>query len=195
MMRSIEKNHAIDCSTMWLALMILMSSFGVVSAQTPLRATGNIVGCTDSSISGIATLEEEISNEGVKLVHVSVRVDGLEPSTKHAVHLHETGQCSPCSAAAGHFDPGPESNTSPDGNHPYHSGDLVNLTVDKKGVGIMQTPTNRITLSPGPLSLFDADGAAVIIHVNPDTYCPEGEAGGCAGGGRAACAVLSLVNG
>ena len=54
----------------------------------------------------------------------------------------------------------------------------------------MQTLTSRVTLSPGPLSVFDEDGSAVIIHVDPDSYCPEGEAKGCAGGARAACGVI-----
>ena len=28
--------------------------------------------------------------------------------------------------------------------------------------------TDRVTLSDGPASLFDADGSAFIIHANPD---------------------------
>jgi Cu-Zn family superoxide dismutase len=110
----------------------------------------------------------------------------------HAVHIHETGNCSPCSGAKGHFDPGPASKSSPDGNHPFHSGDLVNVEV-RDGVGSMYTTTSRITLSPGPLSLFDGDGSAFIIHVDPDTYCPEGEVKGCAGGARAACGIIEKM--
>ena len=54
----------------------------------------------------------------------------------------------------------------------------------------MQTTTSRVTLSDGPLSVFDADGSALIVHVDPDTYCLEGEEKGCAGGARAACGVI-----
>jgi Cu-Zn family superoxide dismutase len=90
--------------------------------------------------------------------------------------------------------PGPYGFSSPDGNHPYHSGDLVNLEVDKRGRGFMRTVTSRITLSSGPLSLFDDDGSAIIVHVDPDTYCPEGEAAGCAGGARAACGVIEWAD-
>jgi Cu-Zn family superoxide dismutase len=50
--------------------------------------------------------------------------------------------------------------------------------------------TTRVTLSPGPLSLLDENGSAFIIHVDPDTYCPEGEKQGCAGGARAACGII-----
>jgi Cu-Zn family superoxide dismutase len=107
------------------------------------------------------------------------------------VHIHETAACEPCSAAEGHFDPGPAGFSSPDGNHPYHSGDLINIEArGRKGRGRLNVLTTRITLAPGPLSIFDADGSAFIIHVNPDTYCPGGEEAGCAGGGRVACGII-----
>ena len=86
-------------------------------------------------------------------------------------------------------DPIAAGKSSPDGNHPYHSGDLINLEV-RGATGAMKTTTSRIALSPGPLSVFDKDGSAVIIHTDPDTYCLEGEIKGCAGGGRAACGVI-----
>lgn len=139
---------------------------------------------------GSVFLRERPSSEGVKLVDLLVRVRrGLEAG-QHALHIHETGECSPCSAAKGHFDPGPNSNSSPDGNHPFHAGDLINLTVDDSGQGNLLTTTSRVTLSEGPLSVFDEDGSAFIVHVDPDTYCPDGEEAGCAGGARAACGVI-----
>ena len=67
------------------------------------------------------------------------------------------------------------------------------MEVGADGAGRFSTWTTRITLSPGPLSIFDADGAAVIVHVDPDSFCPEGEVKGCAGGARAACGVLEPV--
>jgi len=121
-----------------------------------------------------------------------MRVRGLSDG-KHAVHVHAVGLCAPCSMAGGHFDPGPSGNPSPDGNHPFHSGDLINIDV-KRGFGAMRTTTSRITLSPGPLSVFDLDGSAIIIHGLPDTYCPGGEVAGCAGGARAACGKIELVS-
>ena len=139
---------------------------------------------------GSIFLRERPSSEGVKLVDILVRVRrGLETG-QHALHIHETGACHPCSAAKGHFDPGPNSNSSPDGNHPFHAGDLTNLTIDDSGQGNLLTTTSRVTLSEGPLSIFDEDGSAVIVHVDPDTYCPDGEEAGCAGGARAACGVI-----
>jgi len=159
------------------------------SQTTRTTAAANIQGCTDQNIQGYAWLSERPSDEGIKTVDVFIAVRGLPPG-KHAVHIHEKGQCTPCADAGGHFDPGPHGNSNPDGNHPYHTGDLPQIEINQQGVGILWVTTTRITLSAGPLSVFDADGSALIIHVNSDTYCPAGEQAGCAGGGRAACGVL-----
>ena len=181
---------------LWTAAFVIC--LGVQAGQAkerkdkPLRAVAEIEGCSDPLIMGSALLVEKPSTEGVKRVKISMQVQGL-PDGKHGVHIHQTANCVPCGDAGGHFDPGPNSNTSPDGNHPYHSGDLVNMNVHG-GVGVMRTFTTRVTLSPGPLSLFDADGSAFIVHVDPDTYCPDGAVPGCAGGGRAACGIIELVD-
>jgi len=163
-------------------------------------ATAEIKGCTDPKIKGVAVLTEKESDEGIKAVTIHLMVEGLSDG-KHAVHIHETGACEPCSAARGHHDPGPFGQTRPDSaddevpaadiNHPFHMGDLVNIEV-KDGEGAMITTTNRITLSPGRLSLFDADGSSFIIHTNEDTYCDQESdlRKGCAGGSRDACGII-----
>ena len=165
-------------------------AFQGVADRPRVMAAANISGCTDANVQGFAWLQERASDEGVKTVDVFVGVRGL-PAGKHAVHIHEKAECEPCANAGGHFDPGPAGNSNPDGNHPYHTGDLPNIQVNEQGVGVLWATTTRITISPGPLSIFDADGSALVIHVNPDTYGPEGERAGCAGGGRAACGRLS----
>jgi Cu-Zn family superoxide dismutase len=163
---------------------------GLAQAQ-PRTAVAEIKGCTDATITGRAQLSEIPSQEGVKQVLVELTVKGL-PDGKHGVHIHETANCQPCAAAGGHFDPGPAGNPSPDGNHPFHAGDLVNLDVHG-GYGVLLTLTTRVTLAPGPLSIFDQDGSALIIHEKIDTYCPQGEVHDCAGGGRAACGIIEAV--
>ncbi len=160
-----------------------------------LVATADIRGCTDKNISGTGTLIERHTQEGVKQVDVSLIVKGLKDG-KHAVHIHETASCEPCGSAKGHHDPGPNSNSAPDApdfNHPFHMGDLVNIEV-KDGLGVMQTTTNRVSLSAGRLNIFDQDGSSFIIHTNADQYCDqEGElAKGCAGGARDACGIIKL---
>jgi superoxide dismutase, Cu-Zn family len=54
------------------------------------------------------------------------------------------------------------------------------------------TTTSGLSLSPGPLGIFDADGASIVIHVAADTYCPDGNVAGCAGGARAVCGIVEL---
>jgi Cu-Zn family superoxide dismutase len=155
------------------------------------KASALIQGCSDTNIQGTGTLLERESPEGIKIVDIKLEVTGLSDG-KHAVHIHETGACDPCGAAKGHFDPGPFGESTPDAptfNHPFHMGDLINIEV-RDGQGIMETHTSRITLSDGPLSIFDADGAAFIIHTNQDTYCAE-QVKGCAGGARDACGIIT----
>lgn len=113
----------------------------------------------------------------------------------HGVHIHEVGLCeAPAFTSAGsHLDLGPAGSNLPvDANHPYHTGDVPNLIVNSTGHGFMTHISSRITLSPGPLSIFDANGSAVIVHLNPD----RGEPGvtGASGGARIACGVIQLVD-
>jgi Cu-Zn family superoxide dismutase len=174
-----------------------------IAAADGAKAVADIKGCTNAAISGTATLEEQVTAEGVKEVTVKMTVKGL-PDGKHAVHIHEVGQCEPCAGAGGHHDPGPAGQSRPDTtsdatpatdiNHPFHMGDLINLEV-KDGVGKLHHTTNRVTLSPGRLSIFDADGSAIVVHAQPDTYCDEESdlKKGCAGGAREACGVLRPV--
>ena len=181
-------------------LLAIVGAFGLsINSQAetgaePVSATAELFTCAEEPQKvGEASLIEQPSEEGVKVVSITLKLEksGISEG-KHAVHIHETANCQPCSAAKGHFDPGPNSNTSPDGNHPFHMGDLVNIKLDAEGSGVLKTQSTRITLSEGPLSLFDDDGSSFIIHVNEDTFCPEGEAAGCAGGARAACGIIEL---
>jgi len=187
----------------FLGLAIVFSG-SISEAKGPVRASAEIQGCTDPNIFGSAQLKEEKTDEGVKEVSVTMMLKGLADNKKHAVHIHETANCEPCIAAGGHFDPGPFGFSNPDGNHPYHSGDLINIEANRRGNGHLNTTTTRVTLSPGPLSIFEADGtasSAFIIHVDPDTYCPDGAPdpndpndprNGCAGGARAACGIITM---
>ena len=184
-------------------LMIAGQAFGG-HHEGGIKANAEIKGCTDPNVSGMATLTEQVTPEGIKEVTVAMKVTGLSDGM-HAVHIHEVGACEPCGAAKGHHDPGPFGESRPDSagtdvpakdiNHPYHMGDLINLEV-KDGVGTMKHTTNRVTLSPGRLTIMDEDGSAFIIHTNPDTYCDEETdlKKGCAGGSRDACGIIRAAN-
>jgi Cu-Zn family superoxide dismutase len=127
-------------------------------------------------------------------VRVVAKVAGLAPGL-HGFHIHEVGTCAPpLTNAGGHFYPGPFGNSNPDANHPFHMGDLPNLVANEGGVGHLNTTTSRVTLSAGPLSVFDGNGSAVIVHANPDQGITGAPGSGVSGGPRIACGVIQPVD-
>src|SRR5215210_8296709 len=176
---------------MFAAWSIFAVSGAVALAQqgqgTAMSATADIKG---NNITGTATFTERTQGTGT-VVEITVSVSGLTPG-RHGVHLHAIGKCEPdFTAAGGHFDPGPAGNTDPDANHPFHMGDIPNLEVGANGTGEMKIATTRVSLSPGPLSLFDADGTAIIVHGNPDQGTTGEPKSGVSGGPRVACGVVT----
>lgn len=154
-------------------------------------AVADITGSPDSNLSGTVTLIQTEKSGILPTVEVKADISGLPPNTKHGLHIHQTGKCTPdFGAAGGHFDPGPFGETNPDNNHPFHMGDLPNLVANAEGKAVFTHQTSRITLSQGPLSLFDQDGSAIIVHIDPD----QGTTGvkGGAGGGRLGCGIIEL---
>jgi Cu-Zn family superoxide dismutase len=167
----------------------------VALAQAPAQqaagdATKAHADIKGTGITGRAELVERRQGSGV-VVDVTVTASGLKPGL-HGVHLHAVGKCDPDFAAAGgHFDPGPAGNTDPDVNHPFHMGDIPNLEVGADGKGTLKAVTTRVTVSASPLSIFDSDGTAIIIHGNEDKGVPGESKSGVSGGPRVACGVLA----
>lgn len=162
-------------------------SGAVALAQSKAAAHADIKG---TNITGTAEFVEQAKGTAT-MVEITITASGLTPG-RHGVHLHAIGKCEPdFTAAGGHFDPGPAGNTDPDANHPYHMGDIPNLEVGADGKGTMKIMTTRVTLSPGPLSLFDEDGTAIIIHGNPDQGTTGAPKSGVSGGPRIACGVVT----
>jgi superoxide dismutase, Cu-Zn family len=101
-----------------------------------------------------------------------------------AVHIHNVGKCdAPDFMSAGpHWNPTGKQHGR-DNPMGAHHGDLPNLTVGTDGRGSLTIDV------PGTMAeLLDADGAAVMMHAQPDDYKtdPTGNAGG-----RVACGVLT----
>jgi Cu-Zn family superoxide dismutase len=175
-----------------MGIVVLIGSVSRSSADgSILRARARVSGVAGSGISGEILFFQV--RQGIPAeVLILARVEGLAPNSVHGFHLHENGTCSPDFAAAGgHYDPGPNSNSNPDANHPFHMGDMPNLRADDKGVAVFEHVTSRVTIAPGPLSLFDANGSSVIVHLNED----QGTTGvpGGSGGPRIACGIIELV--
>lgn len=156
------------------------------------RAVAAIAG--PGGLTGTATLIEFTQGTG-RAVRVLIEIKGdptvLTPG-RHGVHFHAVGECqAPFTSAGGHFDPGPSGNMDPDMNHPFHLGDLPNLEVNERGEGRLDAWTTRVTVSDGPLSLFDADGSAILIHKNADQGISGAAKSGVSGGPRIACGVIT----
>lgn len=179
------------CFGACLTLGLIAASAAMADSQFSRKAIATLQSCSEAPISGFATLKERASDEGVKEIEVFLQVEGLGNSQR-AVHIHETASCEPCGSAGGHYDPGNSGESNPDANHPFHAGDLINIK-SRGNIGTVNTVTSRVTLASGPLSVFDDDGSAFIVHDNPDSYCQGGEVAGCAGGSRAACGIITPI--
>ncbi|GGM18218.1 superoxide dismutase family protein [Deinococcus aerophilus] len=136
--------------------------------------------------------EAELREDPAGVVTLRIQLQGFQEAVpgEHGLHLHAVGACTPTFATAGgHFNPSsrPHGYLNRDG---HHAGDLPNLRVDADGNATLQVRTSQVTLSEGAHSLFDADGAALVLHTGPDDYLTD-PAG--ASGDRIACGVLTRV--
>ena len=169
----------------------LLAALLFVSASVTASAAGegaHQASATLYSPAGDVVGWARFTEDASGVVHVNVKVQGLAPGL-HGLHLHAVGACRPTFAAAGgHHNPlGHQHGLE----NPYgaHGGDLPNLVVNGAGQGRLNATTERATLSAGPVSLFDADGSALVIHAAEDDQVtdPTGNSGG-----RIACGVIQL---
>jgi Cu-Zn family superoxide dismutase len=125
-------------------------------------------------------------------VHVEIATISL-PAGTHGIHFHSVGKCegdaTAFSTAGGHYNPmGMEHGLqNPKGPH---AGDNPNIDVPAGGVAAVSFTTERVTLTPGPTSLFDADGSSLVIHAGADDQVtnPAGNSGA-----RVACGVVRAL--
>ncbi|HEX2721415.1 MAG TPA: superoxide dismutase family protein [Gemmatimonadaceae bacterium] len=159
------------------------------SAPAPLNRVA-VAYATLSSASGEKQGTAEMWQDLDKVVHVNVQVTGL-PAGPHGIHFHAVGLCelsapTPFATAGAHFNPlgrehGLDNPAGP------HAGDAPNFTVASDGTGRAAFTTDRVSLTDGSTSLFDADGSAIVIHAAADDQIsqPSGNSGA-----RIACGVV-----
>lgn len=139
----------------------------------------------DGRIIGFASFTEDATG----ILHANVHVKGLSVGP-HGVHIHAVGSCShgatPFSGAGGHHNPLGHQHGL-DNPLGAHAGDFPNLEVNAFRVGHLNDSTDRATLSPGPVSVFDENGSAIVIHASQDDQItdPTGNSGP-----RVACGVI-----
>jgi Cu-Zn family superoxide dismutase len=165
--------------------MLVSVMFGSITCvQAMARSAEAMVHNTDGQIVGTLILVQD--SDGV-----TITMEGRNlPPGFHGFHIHETGKCeAPFTSAGGHFNPEKV-------DHPHHAGDLPNLLVNSDGGAFMMVKTDRFKLR----ELLEGDGAALIIHSDPDNhanipnrYSPEADKSTLAtgdAGTRIACGVI-----
>lgn len=142
---------------------------GAASAEITPFATA-LITSGDNAIAGTATISETASG----YLLLSLELTGV-PSGTHAIHLHETGDCSAAdyTSAGGHLSADRLHGVSEtDGPH---QGDLPNIHIGAEGIAKAE-----YFLSPElSTMLFDDDGTAFVMHGGADDYRsqPAGDAG------------------
>jgi Cu-Zn family superoxide dismutase len=169
-------------------LLVIAGLLGFAAAVKPAHAATKSAHANIVSAQGtqIGTAKITSSGKGVK---IAVKVSHLTPG-EHGIHIHTVGKCDgpAFTTAGGHFNPtsahhGVHNTADP---HP-HLGDLMNLTVDKKGDGKATLFADGVTLEDGANSLFHEGGTSLVIHVKADDMMsdPSGNSGD-----RIACGVI-----
>jgi Cu-Zn family superoxide dismutase len=167
------------------ALALALAATVVAGPSATPKGQGTFVDASGAEVGWVKLTEDRTG-----IVHVNVKVEGLT-SGLHGIHIHAVASCATTATtfdgAGGHYNPlghehGLENPAGP------HAGDLPNLVVDADGAGTLNAKTDRVTLSAGAATLFDANGSAFIIHANPDDQVTNVGNGGS--GARIACAVV-----
>lgn len=123
-------------------------------------------------------------------VRIAGEIGGLSRGGTHAIHIHETGDCSAAdaSSAGGHFNPGNDPHGRA-GQGAHHGGDMDNLVANAQGVAQVGVHAHGVTLGGGAAN--DVARRAVVVHRQADDYRsqPAGNAGD-----RIACGIIEITD-
>ena len=178
---------AIGCMVSWIAL-VGCGGASEESAPSLQETAGRQINKaiawvnprSESELAGSAIFIRSGAN-----IELQITVE-LAPPGSHAVHIHETGDCSAPDgkSAGGHWNPdGHDHGQWGEGVH--HLGDIGNIEVDEEGVGTLSLMTDRWSIGDGAAN--DILGKAIIVHADADDFetQPTGNAGG-----RIGCGVI-----
>lgn len=142
---------------------------------------GNSVWVVMESKSGSKVGGHVIFEQNDDVVTMVAAINGLEPGTAHAIHLHESSDCSAedGTSTGGHWNPTGQPHGEWGASAGYHKGDIGNFTASDDGRGTITFSTNEWCIGCGD-ETKDILGKAVIIHQGEDDFVsqPTGAAGG-----------------
>ncbi len=167
---------------------------GVVATSTAAAAALPPVGAASASAAlrtaagtsaGTVTLRQLADR-----IEVRGTITGLTAGF-HGIHLHTVGSCDgsttpPFTSAGGHLVGG-------GGSHGSHGGDLPALRVRADGTVNLDVDSSAVSMD----TLFDADGAALVVHAAPDNLAniPTRYRHGALGAGETGPDAATLATG
>ena len=164
---------------------LLLSLFSLVSAKGMAKGSGITVDLMDAKGKDVGTVKIKSMGSGVEL---RLNLHGLAPG-EHAIHFHQNAKCdAPDFKSAGpHFNPDGKKHglENPEGSH---AGDMLNFTVDDKGIAKATIVNKGANLGTDAHSLYSNGGTALVVHAKADDMKtdPAGNAGD-----RIACGVIA----
>lgn len=149
----------------------------VVRPETEMNnqtVTTNLMSTSGSELAGVVTFKE-VANGSIDL---TVALSGIAPG-EHAVHLHETGDCSAPDgkSAGGHWNPMEVNHGHRIEDKQFHKGDIGNITIGNDSTGTLNMEIEGWSI--GGDSTSNILNKAVIVHAGPDDFSsqPSGAAG------------------
>lgn len=164
------------------AVLFVATLDGATGALAEIATAKAALKSPDGKDLGTVTLKQ--TPNGVLL---TTDLKGVPPGT-HAFHIHAVGVCEPpFKSAKGHFNPlNKQHGFLSEGG--IHAGDMPNVHVPASGALKQEILNPNITLVKGArVSVFDADGSAIVMHMEGDDY--KSQPSGAAGA-RIACGVI-----
>ena len=175
-----------------LGIVATLVLFGACTAAQRMRNAAATATAIMYNVSGAPIGTAQIWQDNNGVVNLEIASISL-PAGTHGIHFHEVGKCeggtTAFSTAGAHYNPMGMEHGLQNPRGP-HAGDNPNIDIPAGGVGKVSLSTDRISLTPGTRTLFDADGSSLVIHANPDDQVtnPSGNSGA-----RIACGIVRAV--
>jgi Cu-Zn family superoxide dismutase len=188
-----ESKMKVPSRSLLFNIAAIIALCGACSSAQRMQNSVSAANATIYNVNGAPIGTAQIWQDKSGLVYVDISSIAL-PAGTHGIHFHEVGKCegraTPAfSTAGGHYNPMGKEHGLDNPKGP-HAGDNPNIVIPASGVGRVAFSTDRVSLTPGTSSLFDADGSSLVIHAGADDQMtnPAGNSGA-----RIACGVVRAL--